>query len=805
MGDVNDTQVKLMLDELLEEMKSRYNVEGNDIRMQTEASFLTMLESLNEVNELNDRFYKLDETGKFPPVNNDALIELERKYSAAIEKCNDFITTLNNAGADGLEVKQVTEKVANVLNSDINKIMNIDPRKNLSLPNALADARTIVINLGEQKMSKAGNQLSSRGLIEIPSENGGTMKGFYTEDFQFNTVEIINQSIEELRNLPGEEKADYITIFEHLRDQEQYANKLFYAATDSDLTKENIMAMGFDEEKAEALHNSREFNKALDGLRINIINESNGKHSLYAMAGYGYHSYISKRNVGMSRMADMLGMPNILGRAVNITFKQTVTNPETGLEEEKTSTGVFMENVAGVDPFHVTENDPVRSYGADVYNTPQALENIADLQVLDYVCGNTDRHHGNMIFQFSGTKEHPVFDGVRGIDNDMSFPISNNPDGEPKITGVNAMKVMSEKTYNMLNAITPEMVKVMMKDLSFGISEINSVMARIENIKQAVRENKITIVKEGEWKNYNLTKLAEGKNYFSTVDSGREQMADLGTYGNFAKVDREDILNGKDYENDLKKLQEISSKLDTTWRDKDQYKKFISSLHYAQKLATELSQNPMDVERGQDYQIALENLQNASQEYTAYKEGKINGQRAQNRLDATKEMTSFIKERLPKFKEKLHATAEERMEREMMQAKAEAMNVKLDPADIETRLNAVKQELNTKGFNPKAFAQFKAMTMLQNDGTLENSTEQKLEDIAKKIEKSEAMNKVSKELAGKKTDLRNMNTMFNKFVKEEVNSKGNPEASKVEKVHETNKNIESPKVEEPKLATNLSL
>lgn len=775
---MNETQVKLLIEQLLADMKNRFQVESEEIRSRTEEQFQALLQSLNNLNDLTNRYYEVDQDGNLPIMDNAALVEFERQYSDAIKRCNDFNQTMKSAGAEDMEMNQLVGKVANVLQTDIKSIMKIDVRRGRNLPAALSEARTLEINIGNQELSTAGNVLSSRGLIEIPTADGERMKGFFTSDDRFDMITPINQYLDRLKqsDMNEDDKKTYVEIVEKIRDDDRYAVKFHAASSDYDWTQKDLEGMGYSKQEAEKIFNSQSFKTVINDLRNAVNDAVDIRYRMYVGYGHGYNSYISKRNVGMSRMADMLGMPNILGRAENVQIKQTRVNPETNQTEEVVTTGVFMENVPGVDPYHMNPQDPVLSYGQDVYNTPQALENLADLQLLDYVCCNIDRHVGNVMLQFSGSKEHPVFDGVRGIDNDCSFLLLDAPDNLRNLGSVKNMKVISEKSYQMLNSITPEMVQVMMKDLSFGESEIKCVMTRIENVKNAVKNHDIEVVKEGDWAKYNLKDLAKGYNHFSTIADIRKNFLINGAFTDFKLADRDDILTGKDYENDVKQFQEITKNLDHTFRDKEQYRNFSAAVARAEKMARELAKDPSNYERGQTYQFLLEDLEKRAQEYVDYKEGHVNGNRAQNRLDATKTMKEFVHNRLPQFKKKLHASMENQMEQDMLEAKAKSVGVKLDAEDLDTRFHAANLELIKKPFRARAFAEYKTIMALKQTDRWEDMTEKQLDQMIQKLEKSEAMIKLAQQLEGKKVSPREMDKMFTKLTKaEEKTKKSNPQ------------------------------
>ena len=119
--------------------------------------------------------------------------------------------------------------------------------------------------------------------------------------------------------------------------------------------------------------------------------------------------------------------------------------------------GVIMDKAEGVDFQGLKGNHPVCRIREDkiddVYNTESGLKSIADLQILDYVCLNIDRHPGNMTYRFKDLDtDDPKFLGVTGIDNDASFGavIPDPAQSTNKLPPLNKIKVISEEMAEKL-------------------------------------------------------------------------------------------------------------------------------------------------------------------------------------------------------------------------------------------------------------------------------------------------------------------------------------------------------------------
>ena len=118
---------------------------------------------------------------------------------------------------------------------------------------------------------------------------------------------------------------------------------------------------------------------------------------------------IDTKNAGMSIVAELLGCPNVICRAQPMKIRDAKGN---------LIDGTFMQMAKGVDPNRPTREGQNASKSSLNHTDGRGLESIADLQVIDYICGNVDRHGGNLFYRFD---EKGKFIGGQGIDNDSSF------------------------------------------------------------------------------------------------------------------------------------------------------------------------------------------------------------------------------------------------------------------------------------------------------------------------------------------------------------------------------------------------
>jgi hypothetical protein len=128
------------------------------------------------------------------------------------------------------------------------------------------------------------------------------------------------------------------------------------------------------------------------------------------------------------------------------------------------------------------------------YSAPAIQKGLCDLEAMDYITGQIDRHPGNIFID-------PKSGKVTGIDNDLAFPELDREDmldrhgGELKTKAVAGMpRVMHTETAAKLMAVSPEDLRTTLKNTrppdssnGLGDQEIEGAVARLQNLQAAIR------------------------------------------------------------------------------------------------------------------------------------------------------------------------------------------------------------------------------------------------------------------------------------------------------------------------------
>lgn len=241
--------------------------------------------------------------------------------------------------------------------------------------------------------------------------------------------------------------------------------------------------------------------------------------------GHSRGERVDLRNVAMSDIADVLGFPKLLARSTTAQVEL----------DGKLVDGVFMEAAEGEDPRKAVDGTAMASITAEqaktVFNT-EGLKDLADMEILDYICLNRDRHMGNMFYRFEGLETgNPKFLGVQGIDNDLAFGTEVPQDERPagKLAALKDIKVISASMARALRK--PELmdgIAAKMRKNGLPQKEIDAARQRLEKLRQRLQKGKLKVVEDGQWGKgkFTLENLNRGERDTSIFHRFKENLVD---------------------------------------------------------------------------------------------------------------------------------------------------------------------------------------------------------------------------------------------------------------------------------------
>nr|MCR4763406.1 hypothetical protein [Lachnospiraceae bacterium] len=212
---------------------------------------------------------------------------------------------------------------------------------------------------------------------------------------------------------------------------------------------------------------------------------------------------IPKRNVAVSRMADMLGMGHLVARAERMELKD---------KDGNVITGVFQEKATGSDAHRLKADDPLRELSdhPEMLDDPEILRQLSDIQVMDYIVGNPDRHEGNLMYQMKEVEGRMKLVGIKAIDNDMSMGTlrKNKMQGSKCYNALpEHMKIIRKDRADAIMAMDEKKLRLQYQDMNFTEAELKAAVSRIKDVQQAIKDKKITVVEDKDFANYKFNDL----------------------------------------------------------------------------------------------------------------------------------------------------------------------------------------------------------------------------------------------------------------------------------------------------------
>ena len=250
-------------------------------------------------------------------------------------------------------------------------------------------------------------------------------------------------------------------------------------------------------------------------------------------------SRIDLRSAAVCAVAELLKVPQLVVPAEAVTI----------LLNGKAIEGTFMQRAVGLDPKHpmagqagiLAQQVPgmAGQAGISVGQLPgkvgqasvrrpfftgfagSGLKALADLQVLDYICGNPDRHGYNLFYQLD---DHGRLTGVQAIDNDCCLGrlLPQSYESHALLIGPLHMKTVSYSMWEQLTAIREDSLKKALEGFELEPEEIAAAAGRLSLLKQALRDRQagIHVISDSEWDSMAAEDLDHLMEYDPSGDHG---------------------------------------------------------------------------------------------------------------------------------------------------------------------------------------------------------------------------------------------------------------------------------------------
>jgi len=692
---------ELVVDEnKLEDNKKWFNDNAKDV-LNTIKDNLKVLNADGEISDkyltLVDEMDNLDKeitsygNQKLSLENRDSLLKAYQKVADKIVAVQKY----DNQTRDELKLFDHVNKLSDFVACDIRSLIKMD--KPQTIKEISENGRKKVIDISNQQIERVGAGLSDRQVIL-----DGNEKKVFTQNKDFNLSLLIQDNIDKYCN----EFPEYKDTFKKFTNGNIYYDAPYVGRIseecDNAITKEFFESNGekyFLADKditkiANALGKDQTFQRVM-GSFLNDVYKIRNQNCFHLAVETGTGEPAAERNSGMSVVAELLGIGNVICHSEPVTIK----------DGDKTIEGNVMNFAYGTDINNVSMDDPVMQYKAgDLEITKEAKKAIADVQLLDYICGNLDRHAGNLFIKYDlSNPDKPKVVGVEGIDNDASFYTTDrvNPvTGYNRMVGLGGLQLIDKQTADKIKTITPAMLKLSLQGLKIGDQAIKNTIQRFKVLQLALNKNaqeiseekevklsknsgllkevNINIVKdEKAWDNLDLDKVFRSlprtnKNLFkqtlSVIDGKVLLSINDRELEDLYKSKMDLVKERRESKKNIKEKTTCLNKATQPLRSSNEYRAVQKALNDLKIEETKMNFNdkPADYEK---YQKALLNLKIKAEEYLAKKA---------NEKEHGAQFKDYTKNRINQITQ-LKELTEKRME--SYQIKVEDLKVKNDALD----------------------------------------------------------------------------------------------------------------------------
>ena len=488
--------------------------EGQPLPQQHAEAYTRVQEAFRGLNETLAPFYERNEEGELPTLTEADFVKIREGYQNVLTEMNAYMTEMSQTGHPldmrHMELMQsFREKMGqDMVTMEAGRQMGLSTLPNLMLSGDMPTAEIAGVP------EIYGDFANARMRVTLPGNDGVPVEGFFTAT---NSVPVYHEeSFAEMVDKHTAGHPEWKELIENIFEGKQTNKKLTSDIKDHELDIKASVDQSalFDRWMAENRPQLAEQYRRCRGHEFSLALVRFAKeHSNQMLLSEEYvHQGVNsgnhdKRNSAMSTMAELMKMSGAVAPARSV--KVRIGGREL--------TGTFMELADGEDLSRVRKGDPLEQVRVEDMLTPQSVSSVADLQVLDYVCGNVDRHNMNMLYQMDTSDPlRPKCVGVQGIDNDFSFCAHANGKSMADIMN---MKIIRKETAEALFSLKPEMLKTVLGGYDLSQEETFAALKRIGELKQAVENGTLRMVTDEQIKNmnYQTELLAGGNNYFDQL------------------------------------------------------------------------------------------------------------------------------------------------------------------------------------------------------------------------------------------------------------------------------------------------
>ena len=507
---------------------------GNDQKLTDE--YKEYLSSLKALDSTMDVLYE-EKDGELPEISAEDQKNLIGKLVTAASAGEKFLNHIKEKKLK-IPVSGVVDRLQNTLAKTFVALKDYNPSVPKTLKEIHEESKSTTIDLKERNIKALGNMQNSRIPMTIYTANGKSKSGVFTKATHFSLTDKFKKGLDtaktQCNNLGAQALDGMLTTIKKTlinNGGKKYDNTKITKDTSNDYVLAyllNVLKI-----KHELAHKT----KMNPGILKNTLNELGVKTNDISGAAFktlsnamdpliklpvvinGFflalpdEARLDNRNSALSAVARLLDSSSLVAKSENMKYIDQNGNRVDG---------TFMEFAKGIDlgnDFSLAKhiNDNPMQTGSAQRNS--FIKSLADLQIIDALCLNVDRHYQNMSYRVD---KEGNFIGVQGFDNDSSF-------GRGLLTNekVRSIRVISESMASKIKNMSSSMLKFSLRGTGLQEPEIDAACKRLNQLKQAIRANMIKTVKDNEFGNLSAGDVTPERNEHNIIHHVLEEMHDV--------------------------------------------------------------------------------------------------------------------------------------------------------------------------------------------------------------------------------------------------------------------------------------
>ena len=462
-----------------------------------------LIRSIEEVNRYTESLRRKDRFKRVPYVTAEQQEELMKRHKAVAAAAEAVLQDLVTSE----KAKDTVRKLSALAARNYTNMAGYDPKSPKTLDTIEEDARSLKLDLrggGELRNVNVGG--TERKVVTFLNEKGKPVTGFFTPKTVYNAREQLKAAFQAAAANAGDSGTAMIEgfldaaakkygPFEPGQDPEEAAleqvlSRCMTSRDDKLVVDPALLADVFSEVYSELNRSSAQVMNEIGPE--NLINLSEALETYHSArsnqvgeASIQEGARMDTRSAAVSAVADLLGCPNVVTRA-----RPMVVVDENGSEIE----GTFVMETKGCRLDNVPEDQNLSHVGAySMQGTDGcAYRDIADLQVLDYICGNPNRSKEKLGYQFvnKGDAELPYLAGIQGLDNEGSFGLLVPEEGRQvgSLPALENLRAVSRSTYERVMALDKATLKYALRGFGLSEKELDAAGQRLTQLQNALKK-----------------------------------------------------------------------------------------------------------------------------------------------------------------------------------------------------------------------------------------------------------------------------------------------------------------------------